>query len=87
MSEPMGRMLVIVDAPHFYAMVVIGRKTPTSTVIVLEAAPILRWLLGKPWITVRGYFERKGWAYTLRPDPAQASQSVRTHPTVRKEPG
>lgn len=72
MADPLRRMLVIVDAPHFYASLVIGRKTPMGTVLVLEAAPILRWALGKPWITTKHYFAKKGFNVTLRPDPAPA---------------
>jgi hypothetical protein len=69
----MGRMLVIVDAPHFYASLTIGRRRPMETVVVLEAAPILRWSLGKTWLDVLGYFERRGWKHQMRPDPAPPS--------------
>jgi hypothetical protein len=75
MSNPMGRMLVVVEAPHYAASLVIGRRhgeTPpgASGVTVLEAAPILRWALGKPWIRVVEYFKRKGFEVTVSPDPA-----------------
>lgn len=66
MADRMGRMLVIVDAPHFYAGMVIGRREPMGNVVVLEAAPILRWSMGKSWLTVVGYFDRKGWKHQMR---------------------
>lgn len=48
-------MLVAVDAPHFYAGVVLRDD------VVIEAAPILKWTIGKsrPWL--RNYFKRKKW--------------------------
>ena len=54
-------VLVRVDAPHYCAGVVIGRKKPMGQVVVLEAAPILRWALGKPFISVLMYFNEKGY--------------------------
>lgn len=69
--DPMGRMLVRVVAPHFVAGIVIGRDRPMGRVQVLEAAPILRWSMGKSWIDLASYFARKGWTHTMTRDPAQ----------------
>ncbi len=51
-----------VEAPHFVAGLDYrdGRVT--------KAAPILNWARGKPLEVVRGYFDRKGWRYTLNPE-------------------
>lgn len=67
--NPMGRVLVQVQAAHYCAGLVIGRKTRTSSVYVLEAAPILRWALGKSWLETKAYFTRKGYGVTFIADP------------------
>lgn len=66
----MGRMLVWVRAPHYCATLVIGRTRPTSGVLCLEAAPILRWALGKDWLDLQGYFNRKRFEVVMMLDPA-----------------
>lgn len=48
-------MLIAVDAPHFYAGIVLQDD------IVIEAAPILKWTIGKRRDYLRNYFMRKGW--------------------------
>ena len=48
-------MLVRVDAPYFVAGLVVDGDTCT------EAAPILRWAIGKRREFLSGYFRRKGW--------------------------
>ena len=68
--NPMGRMLVTVQAPHYCATLIIGRRTFPGGVVVLEAAPIVRWALGKSWLTVKHYFDRKGFRIGMQPDPA-----------------
>lgn len=68
-ADPLGRMLVTVTAPHYCASLVIGRARAMTTVVVLEAAPILRWSLGKPWIGLAAYLKRKGFTVHLQPDP------------------
>ncbi len=57
--------LVIVEAPHFGASMVIDGDR------VVEAAPILRWTLKKPWKAAQRYFNQKGYKVTVVPDPAQ----------------
>lgn len=48
-------MLVAVDAPHFYAGIVFEND------IVIKAAPILKWTIGKRRDYLRSYFKSKGW--------------------------
>ncbi len=74
----MGRMLVTVQAPHYVASLVIGRRTFRGGVVVLEAAPILRWSLGKSWLVLVGYFGSKGYTYSMQPDPALKPQRGKT---------
>lgn len=51
-------MMVIVDAPHFYAAIIFEGDT------VVEAAPILKWTVGKKMDYLRTYFKSKGWKAT-----------------------
>lgn len=51
-----------VDAPHFYAGIV-----SDGTEHIVEAAPILRWTIGKSRSELRAYFARKGWKVTKCP--------------------
>ena len=44
-----------ITAPHFCAGVVVVSN------VVTEAAPILKWTIGKPWREVREYAKSKGW--------------------------
>jgi hypothetical protein len=48
-------MLVRVIAPHFVAGLVVEGET------VVEAAPILKWTIGKQRGWLRAYFAEKGW--------------------------
>lgn len=48
-------MMVIVDAPHFYAAIIFDGMT------VVRAAPILAWTIGKEAQYLATYFARKGW--------------------------
>jgi len=59
-------MLVQVTAPHFVAGLVMEND------IVIEAAPILRWAIGKKRDWLRSYFERKDW--TVKVVPSQPFQ-------------
>lgn len=52
-------MLVAVDAPHFYAGIVLTDD------IVIRAAPILRWTIGKRRDWLSAYFRQKGWRATI----------------------
>lgn len=52
-------MLVAVDAPHFYAGIVFEND------IVIEAAPILKWTIGKHRDYLRKYFKSKKWKATI----------------------
>lgn len=52
-------MLVAIDAPHFYAGIVLVDG------VVREAAPILRWSIGKHRTFLSAYFARKGWKTTI----------------------
>lgn len=51
-----------VIAPHFIAGLV------TRGAVVTEAAPILRWAIGKSRDELREYFCRKGWSVNLVED-------------------
>ena len=52
--------LIIVDAPHFNAGLIIGRDE-----YCVEAAPILSWALNKRRDYLMAYFLRKGWKATV----------------------
>ena len=55
-SYPAGRaILVQVTAPHFCAAFVLEDET------VIDAAPILKWSIGKRREWLRDYFRQKGW--------------------------
>ena len=47
--------LCVVDVPHFYAALIVGDGN-----IVLEAAPILRWAIGKHLEDVHAWAVAKG---------------------------
>jgi hypothetical protein len=51
--------LVRVVAPHFCAGIV------AVDGVVVEAAPILRWAIGKRSAWLIGYFKRKSWAWEI----------------------
>lgn len=54
--------LVQVTAPHFCAGIVINERG-----MCVEAAPILRWCIGKRTGFLQDYVKRKGWkARTIR---------------------
>lgn len=48
-------MLVSVDAPHFYAGIVLEND------VIVRAAPILKWAIGKRRAWLSDYFRQKGW--------------------------
>lgn len=70
-----------VDAPHFYAGLIIDENGYVS-----EAAPILRWTIGKREEYLIQYFNGKKWKYGLLPErnansdtgPRTAEISVRS---------
>ncbi|WP_157787984.1 hypothetical protein [Bradyrhizobium elkanii] len=47
--------MIIIDAPHFYAAVVVGQTNR-----VIRAAPILRYMIGWDRQRVLAYADRKG---------------------------
>lgn len=50
--------LIRVEAPHFVAGLIVDHGRVT------DAAPILRWSVGKQWAWVASYIERKrGWRW------------------------
>lgn len=51
----MADLLVRVVAPHFVAGLIVDNG------VCVEAAPILRWAVGKRSDWLRGYFVRKRW--------------------------
>lgn len=51
--------MVVVDAPHFYAAIIF------DGLIVVRAAPILSWTIGKKADYLSAYFQRKDWKATL----------------------
>lgn len=54
-------MLVRIVAPHFVAGIVMDGDTCT------EAAPIMRWAIGKRRGFLSGYFRNKGWKAAIVP--------------------
>ncbi len=52
--------MIIIDAPHFHAAVVIGRFQRVE-----RTAPILRYMIGWDRQRVLAYAERKGWKATI----------------------
>ena len=50
----MTEILVCVDAPHYAAAIVCKDGVCT------EAANIMKWCVGKTWVELRRYFDRKG---------------------------
>ena len=54
-------MLVRVVAPHFVAGLVLTDDTCT------DAAPIMRWAIGKHRAFLSEYFRRKGWKAAIIP--------------------
>lgn len=57
-------LLVRVKAPHFCAVLI------TVDDVCTEAAPILRWALGKSRDELRAYFARKQWEVIAMKDPS-----------------
>lgn len=51
--------LVAVDAPHFYAGMILKNG------VVIKAAPILHWAIGKTQAYLTNYFWRKKWKVTI----------------------
>ena len=58
-EEVNDAMLVRVVAPHFVAGLVLREG------FVVEAAPILKWAIGRNRAYLSPYFERKGWEATV----------------------
>lgn len=58
-QQPGKQMLAAIDAPHFYAGIVLKSD------IVTEAAPILKYMSGWSRDKVRSYCQRKGWKVTV----------------------
>lgn len=69
--KPMS-FLISVSAPHFCASLILVKDNARAPgdFVCTEAAPILRWALGKPWRALRRYFRSKGYAYNVQPDPS-----------------
>ena len=61
-------LLVRVQAPHFCAGLI------TRDDVCVEAAPILRWALGKSRDELRALFSRKGWLVIAMKDPARENR-------------
>lgn len=64
--------LVWVNAPHFCAGLHIEGGW------CYEAAPILRWAIGKPWREIQRYFSRKGYEVVVMPDPGSNNDGTDT---------
>ena len=65
-----NRWLVTIEAPHFCASCIAGKRDDEW--VIVEAAPILRWMLGKTAGHVREICRRKGWGFSAQRDPAAA---------------
>lgn len=57
----MTNRLLRVTAPHFVAGAIWRRDGPAWRCV--DAAPILRWMVGKGAGEVKDYIARKGWAW------------------------
>lgn len=64
-----NRALVWVNAPHFCA----GLHLEGGW--CCEAAPILRWAIGKPWKQIQRYFANKGYEVEVMPWPQSPNRS------------
>jgi hypothetical protein len=53
-------MLVRVEAPHFVAGIEVNERG-----MCMNAAPILKWCIGKKTDFLRDYFKGKGWKATI----------------------
>lgn len=62
----MRSLLVVVKAPHYAAALV------TVDGVCTEAAPILRWAVGKSWPFLKRYFYGKRFEVIVMADPAAA---------------
>lgn len=51
--------LIRIEASHFVAGFVVDEETG----LVIDAAPILSWSIGKEWREVLAYISRKKWRY------------------------
>lgn len=60
-------ILVRVVAPHLCAGIAIDRQTGKC----VEAAPILRWCVGRSASELRAYFDRQGWEAKRLPEPSK----------------
>lgn len=59
MGHFMRERLLRVEAPHFVAGAIYAGD-PWQCV---RAAPIIRWMVGKPPRETRAYLDRKGWKF------------------------
>lgn len=50
--------LLVIDAPHFYAGAIYDERN-----IVVRAAPIIKWSVGKSVAEVIAYCQRKRWKH------------------------
>lgn len=53
-----GEVLFSINAPHFNCGIIV------SDGVVIRAAPILKWAVGKRWSEVQDYFNRKKYGVT-----------------------
>ena len=56
-----------ISAPHFVAALVEAGDR------VVQAAPVLRWTVGKDFLTVRSHFIKSGWTVEPLPDNVEPS--------------
>jgi hypothetical protein len=54
--------MIIIDAPHFYAAVGLDDND-----VVVKAAPIVNWAIGKKASVLLAYCQRKGWRAVRQP--------------------
>lgn len=68
MSEMGRRYMIRIEAPHFVAGVIVSG--PAGSRVVVKAAPILRWSMGKPARELARWCERKRhrWMFWEIPD-------------------
>ena len=55
----MTKQLLRIEAPHFVAGALFTRGR------CVDAAPILRWCVGKPLLTITDYCKRRSWKTVL----------------------
>ena len=57
----MKKKLLRIEAPYFTAGAIWERGAKDW--LCVEAAPIIKWMIGKPALETKAYLDSKGWRY------------------------